>query len=564
MYDFALTHRSFAQEHTESAGEAIRLLRDEHESAMHKIQESHVVATASLVEEHSAAIASVKAEHASMLKEQGAAHEAMLQQLTSSHSRELEKAREGATDASTTAVAKVREHEQTNERLLTQVSELKRVATTAEADRDVHARRGQDLERNLRKATEQHKIEIIKLESELAKALAQVEALTKSGDRVSPDGVDPVRNELREALDALSTLEKALIESQEERERLLDQLEILRSETQGKEVPQSKYDSLFQDLQETHRLSLTQMQFELSQTKNERDSLRAVGTRYEQELKDLQARVAAGSPTFGARSSFGPNGSDGSPLHAETESHHIRNQSQSDDEAFVDAPRSPVPPGLSLGSQNSSQSSTSTSAAPITFADPKTRALQNTSAFANGKPPPPTPPPSVPPPPVPTSAAPTQPLPSIPGVPGNAPANSSISSNPTRTSSLGRNSSQSNSNGGRSSTGSSGLGHAGGRNSGAAVPDSPPTSVRSPTNSMAESTNVTVDQRVLKKMEEQEAQVSSESDGSVMGTQELTDLHVLPSTDCETTKAADTLRERPTGQHRPRHDPGVGSERFRT
>ncbi|KAI8453604.1 hypothetical protein BY996DRAFT_2614006 [Phakopsora pachyrhizi] len=65
--------------------------------------------------------------------------------------------------------------------------------------------------------------------------------------------------ELQEALDALSTLDKALLESQAERERLLKQLDELRQQAHNsQEVPLKEFSNL---------------QLELNRTKHERDEL---------------------------------------------------------------------------------------------------------------------------------------------------------------------------------------------------------------------------------------------------------------------------------------------------
>jgi len=90
--------------------------------------------------------------------------------------------------------------------------------------------------------------------------------LDSKASNITPRASD---NELQEALDALSTVEKALLESQQERERLMTEVHDLRG---GDSQKKPQYDSIFKDL-EQYRASVIKLDSELVKTRKERDSL---------------------------------------------------------------------------------------------------------------------------------------------------------------------------------------------------------------------------------------------------------------------------------------------------
>jgi kinesin family protein 4/21/27 len=295
-------------------------------------------------------------------------------------------------------------------------------AQAAESKRALAAetRKHAEVAERLEQATSHHREETQQLRDDLAIAVAELQR-QETADEPGESA------ELQEALDALSTLEKALLESQDERERLMGQIEDLRR--QSRTMPAS----------------------------NELDELRAALASAHAELSKQRAGDAngRGGLTRSSANGLGLNGYFDSAAMLRGES------TDSSDLEYVDARRSPWPASSPLP----------TPSQPLPAIPQRLANSSTSSASTPAKLPPPTPPPTIPPPPLPTSTSDTQMVPL--GRPGGN-RTSAASSSGTRNS----------------------------QQHDAALPSS---TVR---NSTASTTSeLTVDSRVQRKLEEQEQMV---------------------------------------------------------
>ncbi|GAA5920854.1 hypothetical protein JCM1841_002353 [Sporobolomyces salmonicolor] len=343
-----------AQQQRESDLEQLRsALTEEYTSAREALAKEHGGALAALTADHQTAIERIKAEHEQILVEQQNSHSRALQEATSTQQTLLKAVEMERDDISAThekVVAELEalraEHAQTKAALLTSTSEHE--AMTA---------RFADLSKQHENVVADHQKKLATLEERLAQS-----------------SVSPANAELQEALDALSTLERALLESQQERERLLSQVQELRG---GEDKGKSQYDSIFKDL-EQYRASVVKLDSELVKTRRERDSLSAQLARASLS-SNHGLGILASSPNPDSASIVG------SPV--------------------ASTPDRAMSPVSDLG-RNSPR--------------------HDSRFLNNGKPPPPNPPPSVPPPAAPVPNAPLPPVPS--GSPLRGVARSSSSS----------------------------------------------------------------------------------------------------------------------------------------
>lgn len=189
-------------------------------------------------------------------------------------------------------------------------------------------------------------------------------------------------NELQEALDALGTVEKALLESQQERERLMTEVHELRG---GDSQKKPQYDSIFKDL-EQYRASVIKLDSELVKTRKERDSLSTQLARASLSSSNHISQVGLGilpshpsasspNPANDFTSRVGsPNGS--TPERAMSPVHEFGRNSPRPDSRFLppaapppsmpppaapvpNSPLPPVPSGLPLSRATRSSSSSS-------------------------------------------------------------------------------------------------------------------------------------------------------------------------------------------------------------
>ncbi|GAA5848159.1 hypothetical protein JCM8547_004426 [Rhodosporidiobolus lusitaniae] len=320
-------------------------LTSEHSSLTGTLRQKHDDSLAKLVDEQSSALSRLRDEHAATLEQKEQEHAAALATAAASSA---------STDSTSALEAERDEAKAAHARLLAEVESLRsdlethKVALSASsAQHEAASQRASDLARQYESAS------------------AEIATLRLSVKQSQGGGSPSTSGELQEALDALNTLEKALQDSQDERERLLSELhEVKGVAANGR----GKYDSMFKDL-ESYRASITKLDVELVKARKERDSLSAQLAR-----QSLSSSNNAGLGIMAQAQS--PTG-DSTP----TGFHH-RSMSPDLDRAT----------------------------SPISRSDP--RFFSNGSTFSmNGKPPPPTPPPSVPPPPAPLPNAPLPPVP---------------------------------------------------------------------------------------------------------------------------------------------------------
>ncbi|GAA5894695.1 hypothetical protein JCM6882_006660 [Rhodosporidiobolus microsporus] len=376
--------------------EVQRGLAEEHEVASSKLKEEHALAVKeeeqrhqsaldslrlSLTDEHSAAADSLRQQHDAALDDLRQQHTAELDRLRSEHAASFEQQQQD--HAAALAAVPVVPHDS-----------LRVIEEERDEARSAHGKLATELDA-LREDLETQKTALAAssaqydeasqrasgLAARFEAATAEIVSLKQSLRQHEQTSAPSSNGELQEALDALGTLENALRESQDERERLLVEVQDLKGgEAQGR----TKYDSMFKDL-EQYRKSVTKLDLELGRTRKERDSLSAQLAR--QSLSSSNAGLGISSPVSDA------------PTHFSRAMSPTQN----------DLDRATSPPlraerFLSNGS---------------TYA----------ASFANGKPPPPTPPPSVPPPPAPLPNAPLPPVPQ--GSPLRTTRSSSLSSTTT-------------------------------------------------------------------------------------------------------------------------------------
>ncbi|BGP13736.1 hypothetical protein JCM10213_009049 [Rhodosporidiobolus nylandii] len=317
----------------------------EHSSAVDAMREEHEATLLSLRDEHSSTLDSLRAEHLTAVQQQQEAQAVALATASSSHDgsiRALEAERDKAKSDSASLSIQL-------ERLNEQLEAQKLVLAASSAEQKAAAQRALDL-------TQQHEA-----------ASAEVAALRQALEQRERSAPLPATNgELQEALDALNTLERALQESQDERERLLAEVQQLKG---GEVDDRSKYDTVFRDLEQS-RASVTRLDLELAKTRKERDSLSA----------QLARQSLSSNPGLGIMSQAQSLSGDSTP--------QFRAMSPDLERATSPPLRATSPP---LRSE---------------------RFLSNGSTYSN----PPLPPPSVPPPPAPAPTMPPPPAP-LPNAP---------------------------------------------------------------------------------------------------------------------------------------------------
>lgn len=410
---FADSSQTISQKHAADLEATRAVHEDDLTTKITTLVEEHTAAQSALATEHSTAIEELKASHAQVLADEQASHAKALEELTNGHQEQL-KSVEAERD---TAALSHRDLLVLHEALGTDHSTTREALSTAETERE-------DVRQQLQALSEKHDL----LSADHAKEVASLQEQVGAGDQD--------RTKLQESLDALSTMEKALQESQTERERLVEEVGTLST---SDEDNKGKLETVSKDLEQL-RTSVTKLEGDLAQARQERDGLAG-------QLARFSVGQQSNASSNGVISSPDPNGA------------------TSFDSPSMTPDRAMSPSAEAMGRSSPSGRHDS-------------RLL---NGLTNGKPPPPTPPPSMPPPPLPTT------LPPLPN-PRDAVRGMTRSSS---SSSIGRNSIS----GGTDTTAG--------------------TSVR------ADSTSI--DPRVAKKFEEQEAQVRR---GLAVATNEATDRFV--------------------------------------
>ncbi|GAA5830293.1 hypothetical protein JCM3766R1_002857 [Sporobolomyces carnicolor] len=233
-----------AKQQRESALEELRsAMGDKHLSATENLAQEHANRLSTLSTEHVASMNKIKAEHAQALSELKAKHEDILQ----------------------TVVTERDEVKIAHQKALSELSGLRSRESAAQASLTALSTQYENVKSKLAGISKQNEGVFEGQQEEIALLNQRLDS--KSHD-VTPKASD---TELQEALDALSTVEKALLESQQERERLMTELHELRG---GDSQKKPEYDSIFKDL-EQYRASVIKLDSELVKTRKERDTLSA-------------------------------------------------------------------------------------------------------------------------------------------------------------------------------------------------------------------------------------------------------------------------------------------------
>ncbi|CAD6945817.1 unnamed protein product [Tilletia controversa] len=334
---------------------AIEDVQSGHSRAIEEAQIGHSKAIEEAQRGHVKAIEDVKKQHASELELLSAEHLENIAEIKTAFAEEL--AQVNNTHKERTSVLQ-RDHEDVVNGLRNKVTESQVKHRTFEQEiRQLK----QDHNAVLERMTVEHKVRLDKVHADLLSARSLVERSSGGGNSHQLEAIrqelerelESTRAELAETSDALVTLEGALTDTSKDRDSLQAQIEALKS---GVNPPSSA---------QVLQADLTQARSDLAKVKQEMHAIIDERSRLDQQLRDTQNRLqtaeakiraqqAIGSPTleqaaeFPGRSPGYPRGSDADTMSSEI-SHSVRNS----------------------------------------------RSL--------GKPPPPTPPPSVPPPPTPTA-----------------------------------------------------------------------------------------------------------------------------------------------------------------
>ncbi|GAA6061674.1 hypothetical protein JCM10212_000857 [Sporobolomyces blumeae] len=263
------THRSLLADKETAHAAALQQAERQRQSTLDELRttlaQEHKAATDHLAESHEGALKNLQADHARQIAESKASLDA-----------ELEKQR--------THAQLVNEAEEALKALRKERDELSLARDQAVADlQKVRAEHGatqaslatiivdkESTNAKLKDLSTQHDAVLVAHEEETALLRKQLEEKTSAAMSSAEPKND---NELQETLDALSTVEKALLESQQERERLLAEVQELRDAAKPKEQEQRpEYDSIFRDL-EHYRASAIKLDTELVKVRKERDSL---------------------------------------------------------------------------------------------------------------------------------------------------------------------------------------------------------------------------------------------------------------------------------------------------
>ena len=292
--------------------------------------------------------------HQRDLSEMSDSHQSVLAQQTSAHATTLQHAKDAHSQALKQSVETLANAELSHKRTTQELAEARSVLATMTSEKE---KEQEHLKREMAGNSEK--------QSEIERLERSLEGTKKSESSLN--------HELQEALDALGTLEKALVESQDERETLMDDIHELRK--------RSKRNSV--------------IAADLSNVVRERDSLKA-------EIKRLEVLVEEFSTP--SMQGLGINGLPPSDLKshditsaASSASMQRASSSTSELETFIDA--SPIPLGPTVGSSVLSPNLPHAHSSAARYSS-----VMQLMSSSHSSMPPPTPPPSHPPPPLPTDA----------------------------------------------------------------------------------------------------------------------------------------------------------------
>ena len=374
--------------------EQVAALRSEHEKAIEEsrnvlaeAQSGHQSTLVSLRGEHDNKVESTRQEHVRSMeskdKEHSSALEVALAQLKDEHKvalsdlqKQLQDAEHKHSEAVSASQMEMSDGKRDLERL--QQNHL-HTLEQLEALKSAHSEQ-------LRALTGEHSSRVKELETSLKETVETRNALATTHEELQtkhtrlleqdPHEVDALRSELSETSDALVTLEGALTETQEERDRLVKELEEVRSGS-------SEARSLAQSQKEVELLqaNLANVRSELQRSKSDIQGMLEDKTRQESLLREMQIKVTI----------------------AETRSATNRRSSR---DGFISPSASEQSLSVDPAMSHSSRSTPNRRESSDGETNRSSRSLGVNNAT---KPPPLTPPPNVPPPPTPTSNGATTP-----------------------------------------------------------------------------------------------------------------------------------------------------------
>lgn len=342
----------------DSALEQLRsALGDKHALATDDISKEHSSAVSSLADEHKASLEKVNAEHAEFLADQQTRHASAIAALVASHEETLQSV---VTERDEVKIA--------HQKALSELNSLR--------SREAAAQTALSTLTTTHAGLSKHNEGVFVGQQEEIALLNQ--RLDSKPTDVTPKVSD---TELQEALDALSTVEKALLESQQERERLMTELHDLRGgETQKK----TEFDPIFKDL-EQYRASVLKLDSELVKTRKERDSLSAQLARASLSSTNNQSSVGLGilpgsTPLSPLNDATPRMGSPTDPIteRAMSPIHEFGRNSPRPDSRFL-PPSVPPPAGLPPAAPVPSSP-----LPPVPSGFPLSRAARSSSSSSNG------------------------------------------------------------------------------------------------------------------------------------------------------------------------------------
>lgn len=355
-----------------------------HARTLQSIQDGHSTAMQSLQDEHIMALQCLQDEHASNLNKLASEHEAAITQAKEEHSLLVAKLHDEMSELKTQhAVAIEASNGERNEGK----RDLERLQQNhLHTLEQLEALKAEHSER-LRSLTDEHASRVDELESNLQETITTRNALAKTHEELQdrhaklveqePFDIDALRLELAETSDALVTLEGALTEAQEERDRLLEELEgVHKSREMSNNEVVKKEPAQAQKEIELLQATLANVRSELQRSKSDIQGMLQDKTRQESSLREMQIKLTI----------------------AETRSasHHGKESTTTS-------------PSTSSDFTNSGESLRSPAFRREVSDGETGRGNRSLGIGGPGKPPPLTPPPNMPPPPTPSSNGTTTP-----------------------------------------------------------------------------------------------------------------------------------------------------------
>ncbi|GAA5979174.1 hypothetical protein JCM11641_008450 [Rhodosporidiobolus odoratus] len=260
---------------TDAQSEALETQREEHSSALDEAKQQREAALEALRDalgtEHNSATAILQGEHQAAIESLRSQQEQALDALRAEHSTAIDTQRQQHADAIATAASlhaeSVRVLEAERDEAKSTRSDLDAQLGILRSELETHAASlassTAELEAASRRATnlaKQHEAATARID-----ALESTLQLQQQQESTAPS----LDVELKESLAALALLEKTLQESQDDRARLIAELQAGKG---GEVEGQAQYDSLSKELEDA-REAISKLDVQLGKTRKERDSL---------------------------------------------------------------------------------------------------------------------------------------------------------------------------------------------------------------------------------------------------------------------------------------------------